>query len=400
MDAPPPGKPDGRRVWWPYGTLEDSTDASALLRLVSDYRIAVQGESELLRARLLPGLDATDPQVARALAAWGGKAHVQDDEWGTEVLLVRPVGGSGTSRWLLHGGLFLLTLFTTMGAGALMQGVDPLGTRFVVGGWLALPSGVDSAALWRGATFALPFLAILLGHESGHYFAARHHRIAVTPPFFIPMPPWISMVGTLGAFIRIKGPTVRRSVLFDVGVAGPFVSFVLSLPVLVAGLAMSRSVAGVAHPATPFLVRFVGEPVWLGNAPLLQLFGMWFFPELGSDPVLLHPLAFAGWLGLFVTALNLMPLGQLDGGHILYSLWEQPGQERAARLFLVALLPLGALWWGWWVWGVAALLVNRGRLRHPPVLQSRVALDPRRRWLARVAILIFFLTLPPVPLAL
>jgi membrane-associated protease RseP (regulator of RpoE activity) len=152
--------------------------------------------------------------------------------------------------------------------------------------------------------------------------------------------------------------------------------------------------------AAPFFIRFGGELVWLGTTPLLQLLGWVFVPDFGSDPVLLHPLAFAGWLGLFVTALNLMPLGQLDGGHILYSLWDQRGQERAARIFLLVLLPLGLLWWGWWVWGVAALLVNRGRLRHPPVLQPLVPLDPRRRRLARFAILMFFITLPPVPLAL
>ena len=214
------------------------------------------------------------------------------------------------------------------------------------------------------------------------------------------MPPWISLVGTLGAFIRIKGPTVRRSVLFDIGAAGPYASFLLSIPALVIGFTLSSTVEGIATATTPFVVRFAGETVWLGSSPLLQLLGWFFFPGLGSDPVLLHPLAFAGWLGLFVTALNLMPLGQLDGGHILYSLWDQRGQERAAWLFSFALLPLGLLWWGWWVWGGAALLVNRGKLRHPAVLQPRVPLDSRRRMLAQGAILIFLFTLPPVPLAL
>ncbi len=394
MVPPVPGKPDA--------TLDGSLyrrDPTAFLQLVSDYRIALQGDVEVVRARLLPGLDGHDPAVRAALAAWGGEAYVQDDESGTEVVLVRPLPGQ-PPRWRLPTWLFLLTLFTTLLAGALMQGSDPLATRFTAGGWLAYPTGIDAGALWKGATFALPFLAILLAHESGHYFAARRHHIPVTPPYFIPMPPWLSLVGTMGAFIRIKGPTVRRSVLFDVGAAGPYASFLLALPALLVGLALSAPVPGAADAATPFVIRFAGETVWLGNTPLLHLLGSLYFPGFGAEPVLLHPLAFAGWLGMFVTALNLMPLGQLDGGHILYALWGEPGQERTARLFVLALIPLGMLWWGWWLWGTAALLVNRGRLRHPPVLQPRVPLGPRRRLLARLAILMFFLTLPPVPLAL
>jgi len=393
MTAATPGKADA--------SLHAEVDRGRIFELASDYRIAVQGEAELVRARLLPGLGGDDPQVRAALAAWGGEAYVQEDDWGTEVVLMRPIEGAPPTRWRVHFWLFVLTAFTTLAAGALMQGIDPLRTRFLAGGWIGVPTTVNGRALWQGATFALPFLAILLVHESGHYFAARRHKIPVTPPYFLPIPPWISLVGTLGAFIRIKGPTVRRSVLFDVGAAGPYASFLLSIPVLLVGLALSEPVAREATLATPFFVRFdVQTVVWLGNAPLLHLLGSLFFPGFGSEAVLLHPIAFAGWLGLFVTALNLMPLGQLDGGHILYALWDQPGQERAAHVFLLVLFPLGLLWWGWWVWGVAALLVNRGRLRHPPVLQPLAPLDPRRRRLARFAILIFFLTLPPLPIAL
>jgi membrane-associated protease RseP (regulator of RpoE activity) len=183
-----------------------------------------------------------------------------------------------------------------------------------------------------------------------------------------------------------------------VAAAGPVASFLLSVPVLLAGFSLSRPVVGAVNP---FFVSFADETVGIGDGPLLHLLGMLFFQgALGSVPVELHPLAFAGWLGLFVTALNLMPLGQLDGGHIIYCLWEQPGQVRAARLFLLTLVPLGTIWWGWWLWGGAVLLVNRGRIRHPPVLLPAVPLDPRRRLVSWFAILIFFLTLVFVPVSL
>jgi Zn-dependent protease len=378
-------------------------DASAFLDVVDEYHIGLYGEVEVVRARLLPWLRGNDPAVLAALSSWGGEVHVHEREDGAEVVLVRPAGPPN-DRWLLHVGLFLLTLITTLAAGALMRGRDALHTHFIQFGrdtFIPLPTGIDPFALWSGATFALPFLGILLAHESGHYLAARRHRIPVTPPFFLPFPPWYSLVGTLGAFIKIKGPTVRRSVLLDVAAAGPLTSFLLSLPVLVIGLTLSApAITGDASLATPFVVRFAGETVRIGNGPLLHVLGSLVFPgTFGSVPIELHPLAFAGWLGMFVTALNLLPLGQLDGGHILYCLWEQPGQVRAARLFVLALIPLGAIWWGWWLWGGAALLVNRGRLRHPPVVQPAVPLTGARVLAARFAILIFFLTFVPVPLS-
>ena len=376
-------------------------DASAFLGVVDEYHIGLYGAVEVVRAKLLPGLRGTDPGVHEALLSWGGEVHVHDDE----VVLIRTVGPSH-DRWPLHIALFLLTLVTTLGAGALLRGIDAVRTYYLPlprsAYSLPVPTGIDPPALLTGAIFALPFLGILLAHESGHYLAARKHKIPVTPPYFIPFPPWYSLVGTLGAFSRITGPTVRRSVLFDVAAAGPLASFFLSLPALLIGLSWSGpAVSGSATLASPFVVRFGVETIRLGNGPLLHLLGKLYFPQLfGLVPIQLHPLAFAGWLGLFVTALNLLPLGQLDGGHILYCLWEQPRQMRAAQLFVAALVPLGVMWWGWWLWGGAALLVNRGRLRHPPVVQPAVPLTPGRAWLARFAILMFFLTFVPVPLAL
>ena len=376
--------------------------ADAWIALAGEYRVGVYRGEEVVQARLLPHLTADSPEVRALLDSWEGPAYVHRDAEGTEIVLVRSTAPPDAVRWVLHGVLFLLTVFTTHMAGALLQGVDPMSTRFArgLGLWWPYPTGVDWGALAGGAVFAVPFMGILLAHESGHWVAARVHRIRATPPFFIPFPAYYSIVGTLGAFIRIKGPTVRRSILFDVGAAGPYASFLLAIPVLAAGLALSSPGPGVADLATPFLVRFAGETVWIGNAPLTQLMGWLVFPEaMGRAPIVLHPLAFAGWLGLFLTALNLLPLGQLDGGHVLYALLGDR-QERAARFFLLALVPLGFLWWGWWFWAAAAYLVNRGRLAHPPVVQPQVPLDPLRRRLGWIAILMFFLALAPVPIRL
>jgi hypothetical protein len=375
-------------------------DASAFLGLVGDYRIGVYGRVEIIRARLLPGVNGTDPEVLDALRSWGGQAYVDHAPDEPEVVLVRPIAQE-REPWLLYVVMFLLTLLTTLAAGAFQQDLDPVGLRPFTQWEIALPTGVNLRALWAGAIFAVPFLGILLCHESGHYFAAKKHRIPVTPPCFIPFPPWYSIVGTLGAFIRIKGPTVRRSELLDVAAWGPAASFVLSIPVFLVGLWLSHPAIGPHDPFTPFVVRFGYTNVWLGDGLLLHLLSSLVFPgQLALGPIVLHPLAFVGWLGLFVTALNLMPLGQLDGGHILYCLWTQPGQERAARVFVLLLLPLGWFWWGWWLWGGGALLVNRGRLAHPPVLLPDVPLDPKRRLVARLAVVVFLLLFVPIPVSL
>jgi membrane-associated protease RseP (regulator of RpoE activity) len=252
--------------------------------------------------------------------------------------------------------------------------------------------------LARGAPFAVPFLGILLAHEMGHYVLARRHRVPVSLPYFIPFPAYYSIVGSLGAFIRIRGPMVRRSILLDVGAAGPVASFLLSLPLVAFGLHLSRTAPGTANLVTPYAVRFAGEIIWIGNGAAFHALASILVPgAVGAQPILLHPVALAGWLGLFVTALNLLPTGQLDGGHVLYAL--RPDQQRrVGRLFLLSLLPLGLLWWGWWPWAAIAFLVNRGRIAHPPVLQNGAPLDRRRTAVGIFCVIIFFLTFVPVPL--
>jgi membrane-associated protease RseP (regulator of RpoE activity) len=239
-----------------------------------------------------------------------------------------------------------------------------------------------------------------MAHEMGHYVAARVHRVRASLPYFIPFPPYFSVIGTVGAFIRLRGPIVQRTVLFDIGSAGPFASFVLSLPLLVLGLALSVVVPGETDLGSPFVIYFLEQPVWLGNGVLTHALASLFGPgAVGEAPILLHPLALVGWLGLFVTTLNLLPLGQLDGGHVLYAL-DPRRHVRAARLFLVALVPLGLLWWGWWAWAGIVLFLHRGRVAHPRVVQDRAEIGTVRRVLGWILIAMFLATFVPVPIRL
>ena len=302
----------------------------------------------------------------------------------------------------LHLVLFAAALASAVIAGGFLAGTDVLDTRFVqIGGsWFPVPTRIAAAELGAGLPFALAFIGILLGHELGHYLTARRNGVPVSLPYFIPFPPYFSLVGTLGAFIRIRGRIARRSVLFDIGVAGPVVSFVLSLPVLLVGLALSQTVPGGDPGLYPFLVHFVTEPVRIGSSALLHAAATLFVP--GFEPgatVLLHPLAFAGWLGIFVTALNLLPLGQLDGGHILYAL-AGPAQRRIGMAFLLLLLPLGFVWWGWWLWGGVVLALGRGRVAHPPVTGVDEPLDRGRKILGWASFALLLLCFSPAPLRL
>jgi membrane-associated protease RseP (regulator of RpoE activity) len=379
-----------------------TADASLWIPLLAEYRLTHLAFDNVLEGTLLPHLDAGSPEVAEALASWPAPAHLQSRDGVTEVVLVyqaRDLPG----RWpWAHAALFLLTVLTTLAAGSLMAGADPFDTRVLAIGDLAIPypSGVDWGILALGAPFAVPFLGVLLAHEMGHYAAARAHRVRATLPYFIPFPPYFSIIGTIGAFIRLLGPTVRRAALFDVGAAGPLASFVVSLPLLAIGLRWSEPVPGHASLATPFAIQFVGQTVWLGNGIATHLLASWLAPAgVGEALLLLHPLALVGWLGLFITTLNLLPLGQLDGGHVVYAL--TPGRHAStARLFLMALVPLGFVWWGWWAWAVVVLVVNRGRVRHPTVLQPEAEIGAPRRALGRLLIAMFFVTFVPVPLHL
>jgi membrane-associated protease RseP (regulator of RpoE activity) len=267
--------------------------------------------------------------------------------------------------------LFVVTVFSVVLMGALNAGANPL---------------EDPSSLVQGIPFAFTLLAILGTHELGHYFAARRHKVAVTLPYFIPMP--LSFVGTFGAFIQLRSPVRNRSQLFDVGVAGPLAGLVITIPLLLYGLYLSE--VGPL-PAEGGYIMEGNSLLYLGAKYLVH--GQ-VLPANGVD-VMLHPMAFAAWFGLLVTAFNLLPAGQLDGGHVVFTLIGDRIRY-VATAFVAVLLIMGvALWQGWFLWAILIFMLGVG---HPPPLNDVTPLDGRRRLLAVLTMLIFLLVFVPVPL--
>ncbi len=271
------------------------------------------------------------------------------------------------SRLGLHIALFVATALSTMAVGAIQKGYDP---------WS------DVVRLLAGWEFSLTLMSILLIHEMGHYLMARRHRVDASLPYFIPAP---SMIGTFGAFIRMRSPVADRRALLDIGAAGPLAGFVASVPAILAGLHYSR-VTGVSSLGSP--------TVAFGESPIFSFLVWLTFGDLpeGAD-VVLHPVAFAGWVGMLVTFLNLLPVGQLDGGHIVYALFG-PRHRLISRVTLLGLLVLTLASWQWIVW--VALLLVMGTA-HPSPLDGMTGLDPKRKVVGAVACVVFFLTATPVP---
>jgi membrane-associated protease RseP (regulator of RpoE activity) len=290
-------------------------------------------------------------------------------------------------RWWLHLLLLALTMFTTLVVGARMefnylQGQPAFAiaddSPFPLHWALSQPS-----RLLLGLPFSAALMFILLAHEMGHYLCARYYGVQATPPFFIPFP---TLFGTMGAFIRIRSQIRSRAALFDIGIAGPIAGFVCAVIVLIFALPHSRPLAGAS---TDFEIQ-LGYPlifklVWQALRPA----------NLGLYAVSLHPTAIAAWVGMFATALNLLPGGQLDGGHIVFAL--APRAHRAvSTLTIIALLPLAYYFWaGWLVW---AVLLRISGMRHPMVAEWP-PVTGFRRWLAAAALVMLVLTLTPAPLA-
>ncbi len=234
-----------------------------------------------------------------------------------------------------------------------------------------------------GIVYAAVLLVILLGHEMGHYLTCRRHGLRATLPYFIPAP---TLIGTLGAFIKIKSPITRKKHLFDIGIAGPLAGFVLAIPALVYGLSQSKVLPAIPRDEAfvfgePLLLKFISGLLF-SNAPQ------------GSD-LLLHPVGFAGWVGLLVTAFNLFPLGQLDGGHVAYALLG-PKSKTLAKALLAVFLLMGVLFWfGWIVWALVIMLIG---LKHPRVFDEQERLSAPRRALGYVAMIIFALSFTPAPI--
>ena len=364
--------------------------------LFAVYREVVIRDDVIVQGMLLPDLVPEDAAVRAALAAWDGTHFLHQTPYGHELTLVRRRVQPRAERWWLHLLLGLVTLLSTSIAGAYFSGRSPLDfTPVPLGGWwISLPVGLSPSEVVPGLAFSVPLLLILFGHEMGHYLMARRHRMDVSPPYFIPSPHSINLIGTFGAFIRLRSIVVNKVVLLDVGVGGPLVSFLLSLPILALGLAWSDP-AAADEVRGSYAVLFGAQPIWLGDSLLVHALAWAFAPAPGL--LVLSPLAWAGWLGLFVTALNLFPLSQLDGGHILYALAGR-AQQRIGLAFLALLVVLGWWWWGWWFWAAVILLIGRGRTHHPSVFDPTLPIDRTRRWLAWACVAIFVITFIPFPL--
>jgi membrane-associated protease RseP (regulator of RpoE activity) len=305
--------------------------------------------------------------------------------------------------------LFILTGISVVFAGTLFEYRGPLTTDLNQ----LLPHLLPT--LYRGMAFAASLLAILLAHEFGHYLAARYHRSAVTLPYFIPFP--FSPFGTMGAFIQLKEPPKNKRILLDIGIAGPLAGLVIAIPILFLGLYLSQTdklplflAQGQAfslegNSLLYMIMKFIVFGEWLpapinlsGINPLIYWLRYFFTGQpvpYGAIDVLLHPVAWAGWAGLLITALNLIPAGQLDGGHILYALFGK--RSRIVLPFvLVALIILGTVWSGWWLWAFLIFLLGRS---HAEPLDQITPLDPRRKALAVFGLIVFVLVFTPIPLS-
>jgi membrane-associated protease RseP (regulator of RpoE activity) len=298
---------------------------------------------------------------------------------------------------------FFLTVISVTFTGAIFStGAIPITPI----GWLNL--------MVSGLPFAIALMTILVCHEFGHYLVGRYHKTAVTMPFFIPLPYPLSFLGTMGAFIQMKEPPKNKRILLDIGIAGPLAGLIIAIPILLYGLYLSpvdkipfQLPLGQIFEGNSIiylLLKFIAKgqllpqpSTFAGLNPIIYWIRYFFtgapLPAGGLD-VTLNPIAWAGWIGLLVTSLNLIPVSPLDGGHIMYVLLG----KRTSRLFpfiLIALVLLGFVWNGWWLWAVLIFFLGRFRVE---ALDEITPLDPKHQALAVLGVIIFILVFMPVPL--
>jgi membrane-associated protease RseP (regulator of RpoE activity) len=300
-------------------------------------------------------------------------------------------------RYWLHAVLLLATFFTTLVVGSRMEDnflhnkpVFSLNDQASFAFFPARWTFSQPSRLLLGIPFACTLMLILLAHEMGHYLYCKHYGVYATLPFFIPAP---TLIGTLGAFIRIRSPIRSRTALFDIGIAGPIAGFLVASVVLFISLGLSKPVIGAA-PASDIelgypLIFYLAHRLIASGAPAHSV------AALPLTRVYLHPTAVAAWVGMFATALNLLPGGQLDGGHIVFSLAPRT-HKFISRLTILILIPMAVYSWaGWLIW---AILLEISSFRHPQVADwPRVS--GARAWLALFGLIMLILTLTPAPFA-
>jgi membrane-associated protease RseP (regulator of RpoE activity) len=314
-------------------------------------------------------------------------------------------------EWLRHSILFLLTIFSTTFAGLMLVSKGVTGEpptpasafgflsyipllylfeiRSIIGEALA-----NHEMLGQGLTFSAALLAILTSHEAGHYIACRRYGVDATLPFFIPAPP-LMLAGTFGAFIKIRAPLPSRKAIFDVGVAGPIAGFIVAVPILILGIL-------TAKPAAPLDSSFAGTQVYFHDSLLAHLVAIACGVDLSA--ITLNPFYFAAWLGLLVTSLNLMPVGQLDGGHATYAVFGAWAHGWIGKLAFASVAVLTVLGWFWHGspsgFLYTLLLAIALRLRHPQSIDESQPLDGKRKLVAAFTLMIFILSFLPFPLTI
>jgi hypothetical protein len=412
--------------------MNASTDFENLSRIVG--RVMAVEETMLggakqnfifrARGRLTLDSEQAYAQLAEAVKPLGLTALLREADGRQEILLVKELSRPGGSNPRVNLLLALLTLASVIFMGALNAvpaSAVPCETPSDLAGSLAyqwrlivILAQQSIANLGSGLPFALSFLAVLGTHEFGHYLAGRKNKTRVTLPFFIPLP-LISPFGTLGAVISMQEPPRNRNVLAEIGIAGPLTGFLVGLPLLLIGLAMSKveALPTVLGPCEGFSLegnsilyilaklavfgRMLPAPAHFDTLPVLFYLRSFFagfpFPMEGTD-VIIHPLAFGAWAGLMITGLNLIPAGQLDGGHLLYVLFG----DRAGRILpwiIVGMVILGLFWPGWFLWVILIFFLGRG---HAEPLDTVTPLDLRHRILAWTGLILFVLIFTPIPL--
>lgn len=357
--------------------LPESVDLEDLIRVRSTENV---GGVLAFHGDLVLDADEVSRQLQDRLRGTGLTALLQEDELERTRVLVLPVeleqvSGKQRGPWI-NVGLFVTTVLTTTWAGALHQGVNLV---------------QEPNKFMAGLPYSLGLMLILGAHELGHYFAARIHGMKVTLPYFIPVP---FALGTFGAFIQLKSPSQSRRALFDVGVAGPLAGLVFAIPALLIGLTLS-SVVQAPERSDPMVLHH-GTSV--GSSILMTIMAKLTLGDAISHGhvLALHPLAFAGWLGLLVTALNLLPIGQLDGGHIADAMF---GQRRGAAISTAALMTLFILglfvWSGLLMWAFIVYFIA-GRKGIPP-LNDITRLDAGRSAIGAFSFSLLLAILIPVP---
>jgi membrane-associated protease RseP (regulator of RpoE activity) len=378
-------------------SITDITEGDQKQPFAVRFRGNLISDSELAFEKL-------DPAFKQA----GTTLLFREENDGHEILGMPGVIQPQASNPLVNVILLLLTLASMLMAGA-MYGVETPADTSILGILRATLQNLPN-----GITFAASLLGILMAHEFGHYFAARFHKIAGSLPYFLPFP--LSLFGTLGAFIRLKEPPKNRRVLLDIGLSGPIAGLIVAIPVLLVGLYLSdlgrlpmNAMAAqgsvlegnsLLYLALKYIVtgEFLPKPLHYAGLSPFTYWVRYFFIGLpmpyGGTDVLLHPLAWAGWAGLLVTMLNLIPAGQLDGGHAIYVLLGK-ATKRLWPFIIGFLLLLGTVWPGWYIWAGLVFLMGRTYARPRDEITP---LDPQRKWLAIFGLVLFVLVFIPVPL--